>query len=529
MAVPIPTREIIVKRRLQGHSLASTAMALNLSYDTVKNIWRRYRLRGVAGLNPDYHCRKRRRTTPRRRSIRAACWLKRHHPTWGARRIRKLLQERWPDRAIPNERSLQRGFQEAGVHSACGRTGGPAESEHASRQWMLRVLQCRASAGDLRSLISNDGDLRTFLKTLKNGKLKDRNKVLAVLAGRRGIPHCVIARFLFVTRKTIASYCNAYEIYGCERLFEGFYDRLSKSDDELLQNTLFSVLHTPPSAYGINRTSWRMPDLRRVLAEKGQKACPQVIREIIRAAGYSWKKARKVLTSTDPQYQEKLAKIQSILSTLGPKERFFSIDEYGPFAVKMQGGRSLTPPGKVRVVPQRQKSKGSLIVTAALELSTNQVTHFYSEKKNSAEMIKLLEILVKQYADTDKIYMSWDAASWHASKLFYKRVDQINSPAYRAEHKTPHVELAPLPSCAQFLNVIESVFSGMARAIIHNSDYESLAACKAAIDRHFAERNAFFKANPKKAGRIIWGKEITPSTFSPANNCKYRHHFFYGL
>lgn len=234
-----------------------------------------------------------------------------------------------------------------------------------------------------------------------------------------------------------------------------------------------------------------MPDLGRVLAEKGQKACPEVIREIIKAAGYSWKKARKVLTSTDPQYQEKLAKIQSILSTLGPNERFFSIDEFGPFSVKMQGGRSLTPPGMVRVVLQRQKSKGSLIITAALELSTNQVTHFYSEKKNTAEMIKLLEILVQQYAGVDKIYLSWDAASWHASKLFFKRVDLINSPEYKDEHKSPYVELTPLPSCAQFLNVIESVFSGMARAIIHNSDYDSLAACKAAVDRHFTERNVF--------------------------------------
>ena len=112
----------------------------------------------------------------------------------------------------------------------------------------------------------------------------------------------------------------------------------------------------------------------------------------------------------------------------------------------MQGGRSLTPPGTVRVVPQRQKSKGSLIITAALELSTNQVTHFYSEKKNTGEMIKLLEVLVKQYAEADRVYLSWDAASWHASKLFYKRVDLINSPAYRAEHKTPQVELAPLAS-----------------------------------------------------------------------------------
>jgi hypothetical protein len=38
----------------------------------------------------------------------------------------------------------------------------------------------------------------------------------------------------------------------------------------------------------------------------------------------------------------------------------------------------------------------------------------------------------------------------------------------------PNMKTAPLPACAQFLNVIESVFSGMSRAIIHNSDYPSL-------------------------------------------------------
>ena len=74
------------------------------------------------------------------------------------------------------------------------------------------------------------------------------------------------------------------------------------------------------------------------------------------------------------------------------------------------------PIGHPRTVPQYQRSKGRLIVTAALELSTNQITHFYSPAKNTAEMVKLLHKLVEVYADQECIYFSWDAASWHASK-----------------------------------------------------------------------------------------------------------------
>ena len=84
----------------------------------------------------------------------------------------------------------------------------------------------------------------------------------------------------------------------------------------------------------------------------------------------------------------------------------------------------------------------------------------------------------------------------------------------------PHVETAPLPAGAQFLNVIESVFSGMARAIIHNSDYTSLDKAKAAIDRYFAERNHHFRQHPRRAGKKLWGSEREPAVFSEANNCK---------
>jgi len=65
-------------------------------------------------------------------------------------------------------------------------------------------------------------------------------------------------------------------------------------------------------------------------------------------------------------------------------------------------------------------------------------------------MIKLLNLLVKQYSREKTIYFSWDAASWHASKALYTAVDEINTSEYREKHTRPKVILAPLPTCAKF-------------------------------------------------------------------------------
>jgi hypothetical protein len=97
-----------------------------------------------------------------------------------------------------------------------------------------------------------------------------------------------------------------------------------------------------------------------------------------------------------------------------------------------------------------------------------QINHFYCSKKNTAEMIRVMNMLVDQYRDRRQIYLSWDAASWHVSKELNKHIEGHNRTGLG-----PIVAVAPLPARAQFLNIIESVFSGMARAISHNSDYKS--------------------------------------------------------
>jgi len=123
---------------------------------------------------------------------------------------------------------------------------------------------------------------------------------------------------------------------------------------------------------------------------------------LLKSTGFRWRKARTVLTSKDPEYVQKLRAIKEILAGLKFDERFFSIDEYGPFSIKKKGGRKRVGPTEQYTIPQWQKSKGLLILTAALELSRNQVTHFYSGKKNTDEMIRMADVLRAQYATHKK-------------------------------------------------------------------------------------------------------------------------------
>ena len=389
--------------------------------------------------------------------------------------------------------------------------------------WMQQLLLGELSLSDLKSDLfctTPPEDVDRLYDCIKQRPLRYRKRALGVLCLRKAISQQTITESLHIPRSTLLRHLKTYSKKGVNHIVSDIRKCTNVYEDAKYIDKFFSILHAPPSTYGFNRTTWRQTDIRQVMTDCNMPVSSHALRKIIDNSGYKYRKAKTTLTSNDPNYREKVQDIKTILSNLKANEKFFSIDEYGPFAIKVQGGKSLVPVGTTKTVPQWQKSKGSIIITAALELSTNQITHFYSQNKNTAEMIKLLNLLIEKYSEQECIYFSWDAASWHASRELQKRVDEINSLEVREITKLPFVRLTPLPTCAQFLNVIESVFSGMARAIIHNSDYKSVDECKFAIDRHFLERNGHFQKYPKRAGNKIWGKERVKPIFSESNNCK---------
>jgi hypothetical protein len=195
---------------------------------------------------------------------------------------------------------------------------------------------------------------------------------------------------------------------------------------------------------------------------------------------------------------------------------FFFLDELGPLRVKKYGGRCYIKKGEVCRVPKVQASKGSITLFGALSATTNQLSWNYGKSKDTSAMINLIEILFNQYYDKSKLYITWDAVSWHSSNELLDWLDSFNAETDNIG-EGPLIEFIPLPTSAQFLNVIESIFSGMKRAVVHHSDYQSEEEMKSAISGHFLERNVYFKENPKRAGKKIWEIDF----FLDYNNMKF--------
>lgn len=308
-----------------------------------------------------------------------------------------------------------------------------------------------------------------------------------------------------ISTSTIERWAAACARYGEAGLYARTRRKFAKRASAKETNArILELFHNQPRTYGINRASWTGESLADALHRtfritiSGGSA-----RRHLRRVGYTMRRAKQVLTSPDTDYREKVETLLQTLQTLRETEMLFFVDELGPLPVKKHGGRLFVKKGEAFVVPQYQTPKGSIIQAGALSATTNQMTWCFVQSKDSRAMVDLIEILFNQHRDKTRLYITWDAASWHDSISLVDWLETFNQQTIKTE-EGPLLALLPLPSCSQFLNIIESAFGVMKKAVIHHSDYQSDDEMKTAISQHFVERNVYFQENPKRAGKKIW-------------------------
>ena len=337
-------------------------------------------------------------------------------------------------------------------------------------------------------------------------------KSVAVLESRN-MPTIRIAEKIEQSQGNVEQWIVAFNRYGLDGLRKPHGRRepsntsrqeKSKAAKRLKATRILQIFHSKPSAYGINRSNWNRESIAKVYEQEHKEPISdRYAAALLQEFGYAIRKARKVLTSPDPNYREKVDLLLKTLQSLNANELFFFIDELGPLRVKRYGGRALVRKNEVLTYPQEQAHRGVIMMSGALSATTNQVTWVYGRAKDTAAMIDLMELLYNQYFSAPKLYVTWDAASWHKSAMLVEWLDAFNATTKKA-NEGPLIELVPLPTSSQFLNVIEAIFSGMKRAVVHHSDYRDVPEMKKAISLHFTERNAHFRENPRRAGKKIW-------------------------
>ena len=182
---------------------------------------------------------------------------------------------------------------------------GPRESREAEQNWMISLTQGRFSSEQVRQAIRDalsQEDVNKLLTCIRNEPLKYRNRAVAVLSYHHLIRVGHVARFLGVSHSSVDDWVRRFAQDGCQILLPSTR-QYCKSKDTIYRDAVFEILHAPPSAHGINRTTWRLPDIHSVMAKRGLPIASSNIRKIIKGAGYRYRKAKKVLTSNDPKVQ----------------------------------------------------------------------------------------------------------------------------------------------------------------------------------------------------------------------------------
>jgi hypothetical protein len=114
-ATDMASRQGIIRLKQEGKTLFEISQDLSLPYPTVRNLWQQYRTNPAKGLATNYaNCGKHPKTQ-QDLIYRAALWLKRLHPQWGAPKIHLALCERYGRENVEHIRTLQRWYRDANL------------------------------------------------------------------------------------------------------------------------------------------------------------------------------------------------------------------------------------------------------------------------------------------------------------------------------------------------------------------------------------------------------------------------------
>jgi transposase len=158
-------------------------------------------------------------------------------------------------------------------------------------------------------------ELRDAERAQLEANLRARNaftvrRAQIVLLSASGQPPRAIAAGLCCARQTVRNAIRAFNASGMAALAEGSSRPKSAAPvlDQARRERLRAILHQAPRAFGQARSTWTLTLLAQVAYEQGVSPTvlsDETIRQALLRLGVGWKRAKRWLTSPDPDYARK--------------------------------------------------------------------------------------------------------------------------------------------------------------------------------------------------------------------------------
>ncbi len=179
-------------------------------------------------------------------------------------------------RSLESASGMRRRGDEDGIYPDCKRpiraVNPRADREQKSREWMLSLLQGSFTVEQLALLFAKHltpREIGLILSCIRDKGLRFRNRAVSILAHLKGIPVSVISRFLHLGHSAVDAHISQLAAKGCEAAVNPVSRAYAKCDVPEYKQAVFSILHAPPRAFGVNRTTWRLQDIKCIMGKQG--------------------------------------------------------------------------------------------------------------------------------------------------------------------------------------------------------------------------------------------------------------------
>lgn len=272
-----------------------------------------------------------------------------------------------------------------------------------------------------------------------------------------------IASTLYCSTRTIARWRRRFHAEGLDGLPgqpTGVPRRLSSAWATI---AVFLVLKFTPRSFGLFRSRWCCASVAWLLNEQYQVVVSrETVRQWLHEGGLVWRRPRPFVDRTDPQREEILEQLRSLLRDLPEDETVVFQDEVdlnlnpevGSMWMRKSAQAMLPTPG------DNQKC----YLAGSLHWRTGKLFETVGPKRNGELFVRHLEQLRRQLRRYRKIHVICDNAKFHKEGAVVK---------FLAAHGD-RVKLHYLPKYAPECNPIERVWWRLREAITRNHRCASL-------------------------------------------------------